>query len=93
MRLSPTAIDSLATVWNDARQSYQSLARLYESLSQADNADFELASITGVKVMTATLDGNKGSKTLDLKGLPGGVYLYTVHCGNHNYNGKVVVTK
>ena len=58
-----------------------------------DNADFELASITGVKVMTATLDGNKGSKTLDLKGLPGGVYLYTVHCGNHNYNGKVVVTK
>ncbi len=58
-----------------------------------DNADFELASITGVKVMTATLDGNKGSKTLDLKGLTGGVYLYTVHCGNHNYNGKVVVTK
>ncbi|MBP5206647.1 MAG: T9SS type A sorting domain-containing protein, partial [Bacteroidales bacterium] len=57
------------------------------------NAIFELTSMTGVKVLSVELGGNEGSKTLDLRKLPRGVYLYTVNSSGHSLTGKVVITK
>ena len=53
----------------------------------------ELTNSLGVRVVTAELEGNRGSKTLDLGRLAGGVYPYTVRCGDKAKTGKIVITK
>ena len=55
-------------------------------------AVLELTSALGVKVLSVVLEGNRGSKTLDLGRLAGGVYLYNVRCGDRVETGKLVVT-
>lgn len=52
-----------------------------------------LTNTLGVAVMTAELNGNQGQKVLDLRPLAAGVYGYSVRCGEHVMNGKIVVTK
>ena len=47
----------------------------------------------GMKVLTAELEGNRGSKALDLSCLAGGVYCYSVQCGEKTQNGKIIITK
>ena len=47
----------------------------------------------GVKVMEVELDGQQGAKTLDLHGMPDGVYSYVVRCGEYQNTGKLVITK
>lgn len=56
-------------------------------------ATLELANTLGVKVLSAELNGNSGSMTLDLGRLAGGVYCYTVRCGELVETGKLVVVK
>jgi len=43
--------------------------------------------------MTAELEGNQGSKALDLSRLAGSVYIFTVRCGARTKTGKIVITK
>ena len=57
------------------------------------HATLELANTLGVKVMTAELEGNQGSKALDLSRLAGSVYIFTVRCGARTKTGKIVITK
>lgn len=57
------------------------------------HATLELANTLGVKVLSAELNGNSGSMTLDLGRLAGGVYYYTVRCGELVETGKLVVVK
>ena len=51
-----------------------------------------LTSVFGVKVIAVTLEGQCGSKEIDLGRLPPGVYNYTVHCGNNVLSGKLMIT-
>ena len=53
----------------------------------------EFTNTLGLRVMTVELEGNKGSMHLDLGRLAGGVYPYTVQCGNKTKAGKIVITK
>ena len=57
------------------------------------HATLELANTLGVKVMTAELEGNQGSKALDLSRLAGSVYIFTMRCGARTKTGKIVITK
>jgi YD repeat-containing protein len=50
-----------------------------------------LTSVFGVKVIAVTLEGQCGSKEIDLGRLPPGVYNYTAYCGNKVLSGKLVV--
>ena len=59
----------------------------------ATKATLILTNTLGVAVMTAELNGNQGQKVLDLRPLAAGVYGYSVRCGEHVMNGKIVVTK
>ena len=59
----------------------------------SDRATMELTNTLGLRVMTVELEGNKGSMHLDLGRLAGGVYPYTVQCGNKTKAGKIVITK
>lgn len=52
-----------------------------------------LANPLGITVLSAELDGRQGKKALDLRGLSGGVYTYTIRCGEHLKTGKLVVTR
>lgn len=55
-------------------------------------AVLEITSVLGVKVFAVTLEGQRGSKEVDLSRLPPGVYNYTVHCGNNVLSGKLMIT-
>jgi hypothetical protein len=65
----------------------------YTLPEKATHATLELANTLGVKVLSAELNGNSGSMTLDLGRLAGGVYCYTVRCGELVETGKLVVVK
>lgn len=68
-------------------------AAIYYSLPQGHSrAVLELHNIVGIKVMSMELDGNGNSVSIDLSALPGGVYLYTVRCGEKTQKGNVVIS-
>ena len=46
----------------------------------------------GIKVMEVELEGLQGTKTLDLHGMPDGVYSYVVRCGEYQNTGKLIIT-
>lgn len=46
-----------------------------------------------LKVMSVELEGNRGSRHLDISRLAGGVYPYTVRCGDKTKTGKIVITR
>ena len=58
----------------------------------ATKAVMTLTTTMGVKVMEVELNGNQGSKVLDLRGLAAGVYVYSIRCGEHVQTGKLVIT-
>lgn len=59
----------------------------------ATKAVMTLTTTMGVKVMEVELNGNQGSKVLDLRSLAAGVYVYSIRCGEHVQTGKLVITK
>lgn len=59
----------------------------------ATKASMTLTSTMGVKAMEVELNGNQGSKVLDLRSLAAGVYVYSIRCGEHMQTGKLVITK
>ncbi|MBO4328624.1 MAG: T9SS type A sorting domain-containing protein, partial [Bacteroidales bacterium] len=65
----------------------------YTLPGKATRATLELANTLGVKVLGTELNGNNGTVTLDLGHLAGGVYYYTVRCGELVETGKLVVVK
>lgn len=60
------------------KTSYQAELSLYNSL--------------GINVLQDELHDNKGQKTIDIRGLTKGVYIYTIKCAGLTTNGKLVVT-
>lgn len=56
-------------------------------------AVLSLTSTMGIKVMEMELNGNQGSKVLDLRSLAAGVYAYSIRCGEYVKTGKLVITK
>lgn len=55
-------------------------------------AVLEITSVLGVKVIAVTLEGQCGSKEIDLGRLSPGVYNYTAYCGNNVFSGKLMIT-
>jgi hypothetical protein len=55
-------------------------------------AVLEITSVLGVKVIAVTLEGQCGSKEIDLGRLSPGVYNYTAYCGNNVLSGKLMIT-
>ena len=55
----------------------------------ATHATLELVNTLGVKALTVELEGNRRNKTIDLSGLPSGLYFITVT----DRNGQRLVRK
>jgi hypothetical protein len=54
-------------------------------------AVLEITSVLGGKVIAVTLEGQCGSKEIDLGRLSPGIYNYTAYCGNKVLSGKLMV--
>lgn len=65
----------------------------YQLPEKATKATMTVMSPLGNVVMDIEFSGNKGTKALDLRDLPNGVYTYIVKCGYVVKSGKLVVTK
>ena len=59
----------------------------------AKQASLNITNVLGVRMLTVELEGNRGSKAIDLSRLAGGVYFYTVRYGEHTVTGKLVVKR
>ena len=58
-----------------------------------NKAVVDITNTLGVRVMSVDLNGPQGRRVLDLSGLPGGVYMYSIRCGEYTNTGKIVITK
>ncbi len=60
---------------------------------KATKARLTLTNMFGVKVLSDVLNGNRGQKAMDLRGLADGVYIYSVECEGLMQTGKLVIAK
>jgi hypothetical protein len=72
----------------------ENLIRSYFSgFYQASRATMTLANTLGIQVHSLCLEGLQGQKVIDLRSLPDGLYVYTIHCGDYVQTGKLMITK
>ncbi len=64
----------------------------YKLPCDTGSATMSVFNSLGVKVKEVELNGSQGTKTLDLHGMPDGVYSYIVRCGEYQNTGKLIIT-
>ena len=65
----------------------------YKLPEMSAKATMTLVNSTGSKAFETELLGDKGTKVLDIRNLPNGVYTYIVRCGDDVKTGKFVIMK
>lgn len=63
----------------------------YKLPCENSTAIMTIVNSLGVKVMHIELAGEQGTRTIDLRDMPAGVYSYIVRCGEYIQNGKVMI--
>lgn len=65
----------------------------YHLPNNLSKATITIINSLGVKVLEFDINDNKGNKTIDLRDMTTGVYLYVVKCGDNVKTGRLVITK
>ncbi|MBQ2176024.1 MAG: hypothetical protein II453_13500, partial [Alphaproteobacteria bacterium] len=65
----------------------------YKLPCESSTAIMTIVNSLGVKVLHIELAGEQGTRTIDLRDMPAGVYSYIVRCGEYQNTGKLVITK
>ncbi|MBR6091277.1 MAG: hypothetical protein IKQ09_00485 [Bacteroidales bacterium] len=65
----------------------------YKLPCENSTAIMTIVNSLGVKVLHIELAGEQGTRTIDLRDMPAGVYSYIVRCGEYQNTGKLVITK
>lgn len=65
----------------------------YHLPNKSSKATITIINSLGVKVLEFDINDNKGNKTIDLRDMTTGVYLYVVKCGDNVKTGRLVITK
>lgn len=79
---------SIAVIPNPA----SSQARVEYTLPPGcQQATLDIINALGIKVMSVALEGESGSKAIQLDKMPVGVYGYSVTCGNNMVTGQLVI--
>ena len=63
----------------------------YKLPCENSTAIMTIVNSLGVKVIYVELTGEQGTRTIDLRDMPAGVYSYIVRCGEYIQNGKVMI--
>lgn len=65
----------------------------YHLPNNLSKATITIINSLGVRVLEFDINDNKGNKTIDLRDMTTGVYLYVVKCGDNVKTGRLVITK